>query len=174
MAKVAFTKLGLIKNTEVKTLEWKDQTIEIKQYLPIQEKTDLIKAVIDQIQDNNNFINDIKLALYFDLEIIYHYTNINFTDKQKEDVSKLYDLLTSSGLIAAIVKMIPDAELNSLKDWVLSMTKHIYEYRNSVYGVLDAVSNDYNNLNLDAQEIRDKISDPTALDTLKQVLTKMG
>ena len=42
MAKVAFSKLGLTKNTNVGSFEWNDQTIEVKGYLPIQEKMQLI------------------------------------------------------------------------------------------------------------------------------------
>ena len=44
MAKVPFTKLGLTKDTSVASFEWNGQTIEVKQYLPIQEKLDLIAA----------------------------------------------------------------------------------------------------------------------------------
>ena len=33
---------------------------------------------------------------------MYAYTNINFTEKQKEDPTKLYDMLISSGLVAGI------------------------------------------------------------------------
>ena len=33
MAKIPFTKLALSKNTSIKEVEWKDQKIEIKQYL---------------------------------------------------------------------------------------------------------------------------------------------
>lgn len=174
MAKVAFTKLNLVKNTETKTLNWKDQTIEIKQYLPIQEKMELIVSVLNQIQDDNNFINETKLSLYSDLEIIYHYTNINFTEKQKEDSGKLYDLLISSGLFAAAVNLIPEAELKALRGWMSATANHIYEYRNSIYGILDAMNTDYKNLDLDAKAIRDQISDPEALGTLKEVLTKLG
>ena len=35
MAKVSFTKLGLSKNQEVKIVEYNEQNIEVKQYLPI-------------------------------------------------------------------------------------------------------------------------------------------
>ena len=48
MAKVPFTKLGLTKNTEVKNFTWKDQIIEVKQYLPIQDKLSLIAAVLNK------------------------------------------------------------------------------------------------------------------------------
>ena len=44
------------------------------------------------------------------IEIIDNYTNISFTEKQKEDVPKLYDAIYSSGLKDAVMKAIPEAE----------------------------------------------------------------
>ena len=99
MSKVSFTKLGLTKNTQVGSFEWNGQTIEVKAYLPIQEKLDLIAAVINNCQDENNFINEGKMSLFMSLEMVYRYTNINFTEKQKSDPAKLYDLLAGSGFL---------------------------------------------------------------------------
>jgi hypothetical protein len=48
MAKVAFNKLGLTKNTSVASFDWNGQTIEVKQYLPAQEKLNLIADVLNQ------------------------------------------------------------------------------------------------------------------------------
>lgn len=174
MAKISFTKLGLTKNNNVASFEWNGQTIEIKQYLPIQEKMDLIATVLNQCQDENNFINEAKMVLFMNLEITYRYTNINFTEKQKEDPAKLYDLLAGSGLFDDIFTVLPQNEYKSIVMWLSKTAEHIYNYRNSVYGILDAMNSDYQNLSLDADSIRKKLSDPQVLDTLKDVLTKLG
>ena len=50
----------------------------------------------------------------------------------------------------------------------------IYKYKNSVLGILDAVSADYDNLNLDAQSIKDTLADENNLRLLKDVITKLG
>ena len=47
MAKVPFTKLGLSKNQNVKTIEWNSQIIEIKQYLSIAEKLQIISNILN-------------------------------------------------------------------------------------------------------------------------------
>jgi hypothetical protein len=47
MAKIAYTKLGLTKNTDVVVIHHNEQEIEVKQYLPYQEKVDLIAAVLN-------------------------------------------------------------------------------------------------------------------------------
>ena len=47
MAKVAFSKLGLKVNQDIKTIEFNGQNIEVKQYLPIQDKLRLISNIIN-------------------------------------------------------------------------------------------------------------------------------
>lgn len=173
MSKVSFTKLGLTKNTEIGTFTWKDQTIEVKQYLPIQEKLNLIATVLNQCQDENNFINDAKISMFMDLEIVYHYTNINFTDKQKSDPAKMYDLLAGSGFLNDIYKVLPQSEYKSIMIWLDKTANHVYDYRNSIYGILDAMNTDYKNLELDADALKEKMADPESLKLLKQVLTKL-
>ena len=174
MPKISFTKLGLTKNTSVASFEQNGQTVEVKQYLPIQEKMDLIAAVLNSCQDANNFINEAKMSMFMDLEVVYRYTNINFTDKQKEDPAKLYDLLAGSGLLGEIIMLVPQTEYKSIVMWLGKTANNIYEYRNSVYGILDAMNTDYKNLSLDADEIRQKIADPESLGLLKEILTKLG
>ena len=174
MAKISFTKLGLTKNTEVASFDWNGQTVEVKQYLPIQEKMDLIAAVLNNCQDENNFINEAEMALFMDLEIAYRYTNINFTEKQKEDPAKLYDLLAGSGLFDDIFTVLPQREYKSIVMWLGKTAEHIYEYRNSVYAILDAMKTDYDNLELNADALKEKISDPETLSLLQTILTKLN
>ena len=174
MAKVSFTKLGLKKNEEVGILHINEQDIEVKQYLPINEKLELISSVINSAADENNFSNPVKENVFLTLEILYHYTNINFTDKQKEDPVKLYDLVISSGLVNKVTDLIPEEELDEVINGVAQSVKAIYAYRNSVLGILESISQDYSALNLDATEIQQKLADPDNMAFLKQVLTKLG
>ena len=174
MAKVSFTKLGLKKNEEVGILHINEQDIEVKQYLPINEKLELISSVINSAADENNFSNPVKENVFLTLEILYHYTNINFTDKQKEDPVKLYDLVVSSGLVNKVTDLIPEEELDEVINGVAQSVKAIYTYRNSVLGILESISQDYSALNLDATEIQQKLADPDNMALLKQILTKLG
>ena len=174
MAKVSFTKLGLKKNEEVGILHINEQDIEVKQYLPINEKLELISSVINSAADENNFSNPVKENVFLTLEILYHYTNINFTDKQKEDPVKLYDLVVSSGLVNKVTDLIPEEELDEVINGVAQSVKAVYTYRNSVLGILESISQDYSTLNLDATEIQQKLADPDNMALLKQVLTKLG
>lgn len=174
MAKVSLTKLGLKVNQDIKNIEFNEQIIEVKQYLPINEKLELISSVINSAADENNFSNPVKENAFLTLEILYHYTNINFTDKQKEDPVKLYDLVVSSGLVNKVTDLIPEEELDEVINGVAQSVKAIYTYRNSVLGILESISKDYSNLDLDATEIQQKLADPDNMALLKQVLTKLG
>ena len=174
MAKLAFTKLGLKTNTDIETFEFNEQTIEVKQYLPVNDKLTLISEVINNSADENNFANPVKVEVYTTVAIIEAYTNITFTDKQKEDITKLYDKLVSSELYHAILHLIPAEELNSLFDALRSSIDAIYNYRNSVMGILENISTDYSNLDLDASTIQAKLADPENMALLKSILTKLG
>lgn len=174
MAKVSFTKLGLKLNQEIKTIEWNEQIIEVKQYLPINKKLELISNVINLSVDETNFANPVKVKVYLSLEIIEAYTNINFTEKQKEDICKLYDLFNSNGLIKAIIDEIPQEEYDELIKGTWDSVDAIYDYRNSLLGILESAASDYSNLSLDATDIQQKLADPNNMTLLKDVLAKLG
>lgn len=174
MAKVAFSKLGVKTNQEVKTITWNDQTIEVKQYLPVNNKLELISRVINLSADENNFANPVKVDIYFAIEMVDAYTNISFTEKQKEDVCKLFDSITSSGLLTVIRDAIPEEEYGYLYHDINACVSAVYSYKNSVMGILENITTDYSNLNLDASAIQQKLADPQNLELLKGVMAKLG
>lgn len=175
MAKVPYTKLGLKANQEIKTIEYNDQVIEIKQYLPIQEKLQLIGRVIEFAHEQDqNYSNPVKVKIILLLEIIFTYTNITFTEKQKEDLAKLYDAFCDSGLLKEIFNNIPESELVVLEEGVKDTIESIYKYQNSVLGVLDTIKTDYSALEFDVNEIANKIANPEALNWLKNVTNQLS
>lgn len=172
--KPTFAKLKLQKNVEVKTIVFNDFEIEVKQYLPVNDKLALISRVLNQASDENNYSNPIKEDIFGTLEIIFAYTNISFTDKQKEDPCNLYDTMVSAGLADMIIDAIPRTEYKAIVDGINLCGNAIYTYRNSVMGILDIVSSDYSNLSLDAENIHGLLKDPENMALLKDVLTKLG
>lgn len=175
MAKVSLTKLGLKVNQDIKTIKFNEQIVEVKQYLPVNIKLELISNVINRILlENNNFINPIKIEVFTVIEMLYCYTNINFTEKQKEDIPKLYDLVVSSELWERIIEAIPEEEFDFVVEGVIKSIKEIYKYKNSAMGILENISTDYSNLDLEATEIQNKLNDPENMAFLKDVLTKLG
>ena len=174
MAKLAFTKLGLKVNQEVKTIEYNEQIIEIKQYLSINDKLILISKVINASSDEENFSNPVKVSVFSALEIVDAYTNITFTDKQREDPVKLYDLLQSNHLLDRIIEAIPEDEYTELINGLHCSIDAIYTYRNSVLGILDTIKSDYSDTDFDATNIAEKLGNKEDLAFLKELLEKMG
>ena len=175
MAKVSFTKLGLTKNSDISIVEWNGQQIEVKDYLPMSEKLELVSTIINNSIDDNGYYNPMRVYINTIIEVILTYTNISVTEKQKEDIVKLYDLFVSSGLSSKIIgETINPYEYQQIQKWIYETINSIYNYKNSVMGILDTISADYSNLKLDAESIHEKLADPGQLTLLKDVLTKLG
>ena len=179
MAKVPFSKLDVKLNSREivvnhETSKGENVQFEVKNYLPIKEKMELVSRIINQSTDDNGFYNPMRVKLYTTLEVVYAYTNLAFTPKQKEDPFKLYDLLVSTGLYDNITNYICREDLEELEGSIWDTIKSIYDYKNSVMGILDDISTDYSNLNLDASEIHSKLADPENMALLRQVLDKLG
>ena len=173
MAKIPFSKLGLSKNQNIKNIQWGEYEIEIKQYLPINDKLTLISNVINASHDEKNYSNPVKNDMFIALEIMYFYTNINFTDKQKEDVAKLYDLIVGNGLYAAIINAIPASEYNTLICGIRESINAIYSYQNSVLGILDTINTDYKDMSLDVNQLTQELN-PDNIALLQDIMTKLG
>lgn len=170
MAKIAFSKLGLKSDSTVATISCNECSIEVRQYLPMSEKADMITRIINASVDDNGFYNPLKVHTFLTLEVVYTYTNLTFTEKMKENEMKLYDTFMSSGLFDAIVGAIPAKEWNMINDSINTMIKNIYDYKNSALGILENIALDYNNLSLDADALTDKVLNPESLATLKELL----
>ena len=173
MAKVPFSKLNLKKIDKVQVVTINGLEIEVKQYLPVAEKLELIANVLNNSADDNNFANPVKTYVLSHLEIIYAYTNLSFTDKQKEDPAKLYDILETNGIIDSIILAMPPSEYDNLIEDITSTIDAYYKYKNSALGILEAATTDYKNLDLEASDIQKKIADPDNLTLLKDVITKL-
>lgn len=176
--KIGLTKLGLKKNTNLISLKWGEQIIQIKEYLPIEDKIAVIERIVNQSLDDNNFANPARIRINTVLEVIFAYvTNINFTEKQKEDRLGLFDLFVGSGLWQAIYDELVDTptnEINYIGETVHAVIDEIYKYKNSALGILQAVGEDYSNLELDAEKLRQQIGNRENVEFLDAVMKKMG
>lgn len=174
MAKPTFAKMGLKAQNDIKTITIGEQEIEVKQYLPIQKKLDLISNVANFSADANNFANPVKVDVFFSLEIMYHYTNIAFTDKQKEDFIKTFDLLKENGVLDKVKDAIPAEEYYFLYERTWECIQEIYKYQNSVLGLLDIIKTDYEGVGADIEKLWGELSDKENVSFLRDVMTKLG
>ena len=168
-------KLKCKAETSITYVEWEGETIEVKQYLPIQEKLALIGRVITQAHEQDeNYSNPVKVDVFRELEMIFAYTNISFTDKQKEDLPKLYDMIYCSGLLKTIKDAIPHDEISDIVFGIEDSIEAVYKYQNSVLGVLDTIRNDYSNVEMDVDKLQDTVKNLSNSPLIKEIVPLLG
>lgn len=136
MAKVTFASLKLKVKDEVKKININDKEIEVKQYLPTTDKYDLIMISLQQSKENGIY-NDFKLDMFLHLNLIFMYTNLSFTNKQKEDLPGLFDILETNGVIEQILKEIPETEIKTVYSSLGEIKDSLMKYENSMVGVVN-------------------------------------
>ena len=177
MAKVAFSKLAAKVNNEVKTIDFNNNVIEVKQYLPIEEKMELVESVVNGIDAESvgyKFVNYLQVEILFTIGLIRYYTNLSFTEKQTENKYKFYDNLVSSGLVEVVIEVIPKEEYNFITTQIDNIINSIYDSKTSFLGIMDATATDYKNLELDAEKIKKDLANREGVEFLQEVLNKMG
>lgn len=136
MAKVSFASLKLKTKEEVKTIQIGEKEIEVKQYLPTEDKNSILEATISSA-DGGTVLNTFALEVFFHTYLIFEYTNLSFTDNQKSDLFKLYDILESNGIINQVIEAIPEYEYAELKDNLNDMVELYNTYRNSAKALVE-------------------------------------
>ena len=178
MAKLAYSKLKLKTEIPIAQIEIPVgddiQIVEVKTYLPIEEKITLLERVINLAQDDMHFYNTIKLDVLLGTEILYAYTNLSFTDAVKDNPLKLYDEVAGSLLPKVIEKLEINGEYTWLHSHMMELLESIYKYNNSALGLINTLTTDYSALGDEFTNLQEKIANPENLTLLKDVLTKLG
>ena len=124
-------------------------------YLPIQDKLDLVNIAIAKSRDGYNNINRYLAKELMNLYIVIMYTNISFTEKQKKNEYKLYDILKSNQVIETVIKAIPQQEYLELQT-LLEML--IEDEKNMNKSIAGAINNLLENLPKSAEAAQDIIN----------------
>lgn len=141
MAKVSYAGLKLKVDDTVKTFTWEEKEIEVLQYLPISDKYDLIMIALQKAKEGDIY-NPIKLDMYFHLNLVYMYSNLYFTDKQKEDEEKIFDTLVSSGLLAKIMENMAEDEFQDLWDKMSEYMSSELKYSTTAAALIKSIITD--------------------------------
>ena len=138
MAKITYSSLKLKTQEEIKTFKVEDKEVEVKQYLSINDKIDLIDITLQKSKENRIY-NPIKIDMFFHLHLVYLYTNITFTDKQREDEYKLYDTLHSNGIINNVLENIPEIEYETLFELMQERIEIEMEYNTTAAAMIENI-----------------------------------
>ena len=174
MAKISLTKLNKIKSLEPIDIKIGEETISVVQYLPLEKKLAIMQNIIEQAGNNEEgFYNIVKLTVFYTIEMLRVYTNISFTEKQLEDPQKLYDIIVLNNIWETVKDSIPEKERDYIWDNTCALAREITEYNRSALGILNLLSNDYDNLSLDTTDMANKLSNVDNLKMLREILTKL-
>lgn len=102
-----------------KTISIGEIEIELKEYLPIEKKEEIVALVIYNAFKGDGDIQEYNKALaeiMFAYTVIREYTNVNVMN----DPLEMYDNVKSSGLLDVIVGAIEESEIKALKDLIES------------------------------------------------------
>ena len=122
-----YSDLNLKTNMKTNIAKIGDFKIEVFEYLPMRDKIDLIQIALQKAEENGTY-NDMKLDMYFNLYIIYMYTNLEFTDEDKEDEYILYDELQSNNIIISVIGAMDEYEYEALVGYLNIMKDINMEY----------------------------------------------
>ncbi len=141
MGKISYANMKLKVNNDIKTFDFNGNEVEVLSYLPIEDKFDLVMVTLQQSLIDGIY-NSIKLEMYFNLNLAYMYTNISFTEKQKEDAEKIYNVLKTNGFFDKMIEMIPDEEYEELIGYIEEEIEKNMRYNTSAAAVVKSVVND--------------------------------
>lgn len=137
-----YSDMDLKINNKTNTVQINDNlTIEVLQYLPIEDKIDLIEIALQKAEEGGIY-NELKLDMYFNLYLVYMYSNLEFTDEEKEDEYKLYNELESNEIINHVIAGMDEVEYQHLLDYLHIMQVNNEHYKSSVSALLQTVIHD--------------------------------
>lgn len=141
MAKISYANLKLKVDKSVEIFDFNENKIEVLRYLPIEEKRDLVEITLQKAEENGIY-NPVLLDMYFHLHLVYMYTNLSFTDKQKENEAKIYDTLACNGFFDKFFEVLPESEYEDLMDYIEDIMEDTLTYKNTAGAVLQSVIQD--------------------------------
>lgn len=156
---------------ENKEITYDGQTFNVRSWIPMEDKLALIGNIINASIDDNTFYNPARLHIFYVMNMVKEYTDIDFKDM---NIMYAYDLLDVSGLWDIIEKYIDENEINFIKQNIKETITNIYAYKNSVLGMIDAMNQKSEDLKIDGEALQKVIGNPENLTLVKQILDNLG
>ena len=138
MAKIDYKSLKLMRLVDKDTFSWGGQEIEVIKYLPVEARYDIVMITLQKAYEDGIY-NPIKLEMYFHLNLIYMYTNIDFAEAREEDESKLYDELVSTGFMNEFLRHINSKTYEEMQDEIEEIAKLIMNYNGTIINAINKV-----------------------------------
>lgn len=137
---ILYSDLDLKINDSIKTIEINGKEVEVKQYLPVDIKANIIELATSG-SVVNGCINEVLMDAYLHTFIIENYTNIKFSEEQIDDIFKIFDELNSSGALNTIIQAMNSAEYNFIFDVAERAKNTLNQYNQSYAKGMNSLAN---------------------------------
>ena len=128
---VKFNELNLTLNNEIKKVNVNGIEINVMQYLPVEDKVNLVQIALQQAMVNNMY-DEALIEAYFYTYMVMYYTDLEFTDEEKAEPLKIYDLLESNNVFEAIFNEIPEYEYDDVFQYLTQQIDINIRYQTSL------------------------------------------
>lgn len=160
--------------TDIKIGE--DSVLKVANYLPIEDKGNLITFVVDMALDTTTgCFSPVRVETYFALAICRWYGDMVFDDDDIQiNVALTYDTLETNGIIDAIMNAIPKDELEFIQDLVKDTISDIAKYNSSAAGIIQMMNQNASQLDTQITNILDSIKNGENLEMLSVIKDMVG
>lgn len=172
MGKTPFSKLKTKISQEViqVSIPDTDVTLDILTYLPQATKATFIGFVVENsIDQTTGCSSPLRLDTWFSIALAKFYGQITFTDKQLEDVGKVYDILQSNNVFNIIADTIPDEEYNYIKECAEQTAADVARYNTSAAGIIGAMRAESGDLGAQLDAVLKKVKEKDGIDDLMAI-----
>ena len=133
--------LKLKRNDDLISFTQGNNKFNIKKYLPIEDKYDIVMITIQKSAEDGIY-NPIKLDMFFHLNLVYMYTDLEFSDEDRANESKLYDEMKSTGFLAEFLKRIDEDEYKEMLSNIEDIVCELKQYNTSAASIFKNFIND--------------------------------
>lgn len=143
-------------------------TLEVKSYLPIDQKIELINWVVENSLDTQTgCFSPIRTDVFFAMALAKWYADVEFDDDVV--ISDAYDILESNSVFDAICTAIPEHELNYINDALEDTLKDIARYNNSFAGMMSGMDAESAGLNDAITKILEQVKNRENLEMIDEL-----
>jgi hypothetical protein len=154
-----------------KIINFNGSEIQVVNYLSTYDVYDLIMVTLQKSFEDGCY-NLIKINTYFNLHLIYMYTNIVFSAEDRADEVSAYDIMDRSGLVALVKEAIGTEQVDYLYSILLKVAEEKCKHSCSVGGALaNLMSNFGEKLKNVSEDIKD--IDPAVFDKIAEAMKNL-
>ena len=128
-------------NIDSNTFDFNGKTIHVAKHVPVKDVYDLIMITLQKSREEGVY-NTLKMDIFFHLNLIYIYSDIEFTDEDRLDEFDLHDKLTQGGFMDKFLEAFDDNEYNYLKEQIEAMSTLLTTYHNTAAALVASLIQD--------------------------------